>query len=38
MYGGDFIFEVRPTERGMVIRVDIPFRIHAAVVAQEASA
>jgi signal transduction histidine kinase len=38
MYGGDFIFEVRPTERGMVIRIDIPFRIHAAVVAQEASA
>jgi LytS/YehU family sensor histidine kinase len=37
MYGGDFAFEVRPTERGMVIRIDIPFRIHSAVV-QEASA
>lgn len=37
MYGGDFAFEVRPTERGMIIRIDIPFRIHSAVM-QEASA
>ena len=37
MYGGDFAFEVRPTERGMVIKIDIPFRIHSAVM-QEASA
>lgn len=37
IYGDDFAFEVRPTERGMVIRIDIPFRIHSAVM-QEASA
>jgi signal transduction histidine kinase len=38
MYGGDFAFEVRPTERGMVIRIDIPFRLHRSVVVQEESA
>jgi two-component system, LytTR family, sensor kinase len=36
-YGGDFAFEVRPTERGMVIKIDIPFSIHSAVM-QEATA
>jgi signal transduction histidine kinase len=36
-YGSDFAFEVRPTERGMVIKIDIPFSIHSAVM-QEASA
>jgi LytS/YehU family sensor histidine kinase len=38
LFAEDFIFEVRPTERGTVVRIDIPFRLHAAVEAQEASA
>ena len=38
LFDHDFVFEVRPTDRGTVVRIDIPFRLHAAVEAQEASA
>jgi LytS/YehU family sensor histidine kinase len=38
LFDQDFVFQVRPTERGMVVRIDIPYRLHAAVEAQEASA
>jgi LytS/YehU family sensor histidine kinase len=38
LFDDDFAFEVRPTERGTVVRIEVPFRLHAAVEAQEASA
>jgi two-component sensor histidine kinase len=38
LFESDFAFEVRPTERGTVVRIEVPFRLHAAVEAQEASA
>lgn len=39
LYGSDFAFDVRPTERGMVVRIELPFMVHPeARVREEVSA
>jgi two-component system, LytTR family, sensor kinase len=38
LYGGDFAFEVRPTERGMVVRIELPYQVHPSCEMEEVSA